>query len=172
MVEPDNLRVRMRGVLESVRAEDAIQLPEGEPFLVLNPGYHDGERASFLFLPTPFCEATLLRPRGVRRQDVWAPPLGRLLTVTDRGIVLTITAAQKRMIHVTCDVTDEFRNLDGMVTTMGSLDDAARSMGWLVPWVDFDAVMTDVARYLHLTTSYSQLLKLPSGTMKSDGGES
>lgn len=172
MVEPDNLRARMRDVLESVRAEGAIQLPaEDEPFLVLNPGYHDGERASFLFLPTAFCELTLLGPCGLRRQDVWATPIGRLLTVTDRGIVLTVTTGQ-RMVHVTCDVTDEFRNLGGNGATMGSLDDAARADGWGVPWSDFDAVMTDIARHYRLTTSYSQLLKLPPGVVKGKGGES
>jgi hypothetical protein len=187
MVEQDQLRAKMRDVLESVREDGAIQLPaEGEPFLVLNPGYHDGNRASFLVLPTAFCESTLFSPRGLQRQDVWTSPIGRLFTVTDRGIVLTVTAAQ-RMVHVTCDVIDEFRklkdvdntcgslidfNLGDNGATMGSLDDAARADGWLVPWSDFDAVTTDVARHYGLTTSYSHLMKLPPGVVKGSGGES
>lgn len=178
MVELDNLRARMRDVLESVRVEGEIPLSaQDEPFFVLNPGYHDGERASFLLLPTDFCELTMLGPFGLRRRDVCATPIGRLLTVTDRGIVLTVTTPQ-RMVHVALDVTDEFRNLGGKpgravsVATMGTLDDAARADGWIVPWSDFDAVMTDVARDDRLTTSYSQLLKLPPGTVKGNGGDS
>ena len=172
MVESENLRAKMRDVLESVHAEGAIQLPVGdEPFLVLNPGYHNGQRASFLLLPSLFCRMWVFGPSGIKRQDVWSTPIGRLLTVTDRGIVLTVTAAQQ-MLHVTCDVTEEFSSLGGSGVTMGSLDKDARADGWLVPWSDFDAVMTDLSKHYRLAMSHSQLMKLPPGVVKGKGGES
>jgi len=172
MVESAELRSKMRDVLDSVRTGAPLQMSgEEEPFLVLNPGYHDGQRASFLLLPSSFCQSTVLGPAGIARQDVWPTPLGRILTVTDRGVVLTIATAT-RMVHVTCDVTEDFRNLGGGGATMGSLDDAARADGWMVPWSDFDAVMTGVARHFGLTTTHRQLMKLPSGAVKGKGGES
>lgn len=167
-----NLRARMWDLLDSARSGGAIRIPaEDDPFFVLNPDYHDGKRGSFLLLPVAFCQSMLLGPFGIQRQDVWTTPIGRLLTVTDRGIVLTTTTTQ-RMVHVTCDVTEEFRSLGGGAATMGSLDDAARADGWLVLWSDFEAVVTDVATRYRQTTSYSQMMKLPPGAMKGKGGES
>ena len=170
MVTTEQLRDKMRDVLESVRGEGAIRLPpDAEPFLVLNPGYHDGKRASFLFVPASFCESMLYGPNGISRRDVSSAPAGRLLTVTDRGIVLTARTSSQ-MVHLTCDVTAEFRDLGSGDTTMGSLDDAARGAGWLVPWSDFDVVMAEIARQNEVATRHVQLLKLPEGVVAGKGG--
>jgi len=163
----------MHELLQAASALDgwSTSAPLGlERFLVLNPGYHDGERGSFLLLPADFCEATLLEPMGILRGDVLATPLGRLLTVTDRGVVLTHSTSH-RMANVTCDVLDQLSPVDGS-TTFRSLDDAARAGGWIVPWADFDAVMSVFAEEHSMQSSHSQLMKLPAGSMQSRGGNS
>jgi hypothetical protein len=162
-----NIRARMRAVLdESVRTDEAIDSDEeGERFLVLNPDYHDGKRPSFLVLPGDFCQTMLLGPSGIRPEQIW-PIIGRVLTVTDRGIVLTIVSS-RQVVHVTCDVADD-RTLGGV--TFGTLQQAARQGEWLVPWEEFDALFVEVAKRHSLTTTWRQLMQLPPNVVQGKGG--
>ena len=171
MVDSATVQAQMLDVLQSARMSGGLQMSvEDEPFLVLNPGYHDGKRASFLLLPSAFCNARLFKPIGIARQSVVTSPMGRLLAVTDRAVVLTIITTTHLMAQVSCEITADLRSAG--VETLGSLDASSRVEGWIVSWDDFDAVMADVARRFGLVIKHSLLMKLPPGSATAKGGNS
>src|SRR5208337_3502155 len=58
-------------------------------FFVLNPGYHDGKRGSFIGLPELFY-GHLLTVLEATPKAVLGTAMGRTVAVTDRGMVCTI----------------------------------------------------------------------------------
>jgi len=154
---------RMRAVLvESDRGSGAPRsiLAMGEPFLILNPDYHDGKRASFLYLPDVFYRTTLLGRAGVRASDVLDAASARVLTVTDRGVVLTLTT-KTRIVHALME--------EGGAAGFAKLAQSAREDGWLVSSADHQALFDGVARDHGL--GVGELLQLPVGSVRSKGGD-
>jgi len=171
MSEP--LHEQMSRLFDQVRVSVGVRPPpEYASFFVLNPGYHDGKHGSFLVLPDGFCES-MLAPYGLTLGQTLSMPGGRLLTVTDRGVVLSFLMKTQRVIHVTCDAPGLLAGGGSDGVTFGSLDGNSRADGWMVPWATFEAAMLDIATRMGLRPSHGQLLKLPAGAVVTGrGGDS
>ena len=64
------------------------------PFLVMNPAYHNGARASFLLLSRVFVDH-LLQQLGTETSEVLPTTGGRMIAVTDKAMVFTIVHRAK-----------------------------------------------------------------------------
>lgn len=157
---------RMRAVLaESDRGGvPSVSAPvTGEPFLILNPDYHDGKRASFMYLPDAFYRTTLLGRTGVSASDVLAAASARVLTVTERGVVLTLMTKDK-IVHAVMEVVEA-----GGAPGFAKLFDAATAEGWVVASADHQAFFDELARVHGM--GVGQLLQLPAGAVRAKGGD-
>src|SRR5271155_1645502 len=97
VVGPKKIRTQLQGVIDEGWAGEWRSMAvssEEQPFLVLNPGYHNGKRASFLFLPRSYYE-DLLRQSRMLPWDVVVCPV---IAVTERAVAMTLTATS-RMVH-------------------------------------------------------------------------
>lgn len=141
---------------------------EEQPFLVLNPGYHNGKRASFLFLPKNYYE-DLLRQSQMLPWDLVACPV---IAVTDRAIVMTLTAAN-RMVHLASEITSAYRkahaNADGLV----SFFDSVRDEGLAIPSVDHAVFFDEIAisRGLRTVTWGLDIPLDPNRFVRGKGGD-
>ena len=133
----------MLAVLQASAAGDVATQDDGHAFLVINPRYHDGERASFLMLPSAFY-GELLRQISIDPQDVRADASGRLCAVTEKQIVLTVTT-DEHMVHVLVE-PEAWRSGGGGEMTIVKLFDEARKEGWAVSAAAHQALFDKLAK--------------------------
>jgi hypothetical protein len=163
------MRMQMRVVLdERGRGEwrEMARRGDGQPFFVLNPDYHDGGRGSFVLLPDAYF-TRLVQSSGLDAQEIQASPIGPVLTVTERAIVLTLTTA-RQMVHLVCDVDNVFRKSHG--EDMTALFDRAHVEGWSIPAAEHEAFFDELAAAIGLVKAQWGL-PVPSGVVRGKGGD-
>jgi hypothetical protein len=122
----------MRAVIQaSAAGGDLDEHPEGHAFLVVNPKYHDGQRASYIMLPDDFYREVLLREIRVGAEQVRRDSGGRMLAVTKQNVVLTVTTTQL-MVHALLSPESWQGGGGEGETTIGQLFQQAQEGGWAV----------------------------------------
>jgi hypothetical protein len=81
----------LAGLLLGPKRELEDRVAEHEPYFIGNPGYHDGARASFVWMSKAY-DTYILRNLGVNASELVASPARRTLTILDVGFVITVAA--------------------------------------------------------------------------------
>jgi hypothetical protein len=160
----------MRAVILASAAGGVLDKTSGQPFLVVNPKYHNGSRASFIVLPNGFYEDVLLREMHVGPAAVRSDAGGRLCTVTHTQLVLTVTT-DRSMVHVMLGPENWKSGSEPEPMSLRKLFEEAQNEGWAVSPEAHQALFDQIAKE-HALTSQWKFSVRTEHLMRSPGGSS
>jgi len=160
----------MRAVIQASAVGGVLDKTSGQPFLVVNPKYHNGSRASFIVLPDAFYEDVLLREMHIEPGAVRADAGGRMCTVTSQQLVLTVTT-DRYMVHVLLGPENWKASRDPEPMTLCKLFEEAQSEGWAVSPDTHQTFFDRLAKEHALLPQWKFSVQIPN-LMRSPGGAS
>jgi len=160
----------MRAVIQASAAGGVLDKTSGQPFLVVNPKYHNGSRASFIVLPGAFYEDVLLREMHIGSSAVRLDAGGCMCTVTHKQLVLTVTTSQF-MVHVLLGPENWQSSSEPDPMSLRKLFEEAQRDGWSVSPEAHQTLFDEIAREHRLVTQWKFSVQIPH-LMRSPGGAS
>ena len=160
----------MRAVIQASAAGGVLDKTSGQPFLVVNPKYHNGSRGSFIVLPDGFYEDVLLREMHIEAGAVRPDAGGRMCTVTHQQLILTVTT-DRFMVHVLLGPENWKSSSEPEPMSLRKLFEEAQSESWSVSPDVHQTFFDRLAKEHALVTQWKFSVQIPH-LMRSPGGAS